>query len=54
MFLNRCYLCTNLRAEVSFASMVFSVYKVVDVAFQLRIWFVNYATDKRRERFRKR
>ena len=30
----------------SLQRMAFSVYEVVCVACQLRIWFVNYATDK--------
>ena len=49
VFSTRFYLCTSLRAEVSLrlACMAFSVYEVVHVACQLRIWFVKYATDKR-------
>ena len=49
VFSTRFYLCTSLRAEVSLrlACMAFSVYEVVHVACQFRIWFVKYATDKR-------
>ena len=50
-----CYLCTSLRGEVSFLpTWLLTFYEVVRVAFQLRIWFVNYATDKRRELLCKR
>ena len=31
----------------SLACMAFGVYKVVHVACHFRIWFVNYANDKR-------